>query len=334
MAKTLAIPSHIVTSGDADHYYNLVLSTAIGDISRSSNNIVVSNNTLNDIKAALGLSANDIQTLSRSSAINLSSYYRPNKAAPDTFDEFVGYNHYAKPATYIAAKYTETQDLNITSDGKINFSVTMRRGERLPMESSAGYWSGMKVKFELLNNSTLAVLQTVEVADVDVDTMRNSTTVSCQFIGISNATTLYKVKVSSYYMLNEVDTQLIEDGTYTENINAIRYTAANLIAVRHLNLWPNTGVNVQFSFNHFKNSTGTTINAASWSGNVTLRYSYVNIDVYDHFGVSAISELLPEEERDVTFTLNGEVLTALSDARIRIYQGSGYGGTLLYDSNS
>lgn len=243
MRKIVAIPAHIVNSGDADHWFNIVNGSTnrIGTIFRSSNNMQVYNIRKSQIKNILGESADNLIDLLTSANINANAYYKSSGSANLSMNAMAGYNHLAKPSTYYANEKWTALTLYAQADGenyKVVLPLQLRRGEIIPAYSgNVTSWSTIKVVVKLYDDEEIPnLLETVTTSNVNVSQMRNSTIVNVN-IPILNADDTFKLLVESFYTHGSEN--IIED-TWSQFVLTVKAIAAyNLIAP--LILVPNYG---------------------------------------------------------------------------------------------
>jgi hypothetical protein len=227
MAKTVSIPSHIVTSGDDIYFYNLVYNTSLGSFARVDNNIVVSDITISEVKSILDVSTYALSGLCTTPSKNPYSYFKPNGSAPYSLGDYAGYNLYAKAPTYFASR-PSTAEIDIVPVGanyKIETNTLLRRGEMLPIYSGdANGWTDLKVDFVLYETSGAflgPLCTSTHITGVDVIQMRNSTQVDSSILLVPNETKKYRLfTYASYTNGLGGNPQHIEDTYLTTDISA------------------------------------------------------------------------------------------------------------------
>lgn len=313
-AKIVPIPAHIVSSGDDTGYYNIVndVNNRIGDISRSGNNMLISNIRLSRIRTVIGGSSYNLGSLLSSSTINTNSFYRTNKASPHGVSEMAGYNHLAKPSTYFASN-PNTLSSDILEDGsnfKITISTQLRRGERIP--AYGGYvasWNNIKIVLRVYEKSGLiqgALLQTRTVTGVNVTRMFSSAINSID-VPMPNTTTEYWLDIKAYYTYNTTDRE-IEDSIRAV-LTTTRIYDYSLISSGTL-VRPFEQAQT-YSFD-VKNNAPETSNSKSYIGQFRVKFTYYfSSDATSLSNSYALSSydvsVSPQQTKSVTCTFDPQV---------------------------
>ena len=316
-AKIVPIPTHIVDSGDDLSYFNFVNSEdyKIGDISRSGNNMLISNIRLTRIRTVLEETSYRLTDILTSDNINLNSYYRSSKTAPHGMGEMAGYNHLAQPPTYFAADFT-TKTLDVEEDGanwKVTCPTELRRGERPP--AYGGYvasWSGIKIVAKLYAKPSSAppleedLLQTVTVTGVNVTRMFSSA-INNLVIPVDNVSDDYWLYINAYY------TYLTSDLSIGDSIRAVLTTTRiydySLISSGTL---VRPFVQAQtYSFS-VKNNAPETSNSKSYIGQFRVKFTYYfSTDATSLSNSYALSSydvsVSPQQTKSVTCTFDPQV---------------------------
>lgn len=238
-AKTVAIPSHITNAYDKTGYYNLVYDTGLGTISRSTDNMLVSDISTTVVRNVLAEDNNSVSDLCQSANINTYSYYKPASAGGWGLGELAGYNENAKPPTYFAGRPPNDPlipvDVYIEPDGsdwKIHVDCILRRGEGIPTYTdSADDWADIDVTFSLRSltgGGGGLELTSATVTGTSVTRMFSSTMVTAYFVDegtftVTNTDTDYRLQVHAYY---GDGTTPIEDSSLYYYITAKEYVPA------------------------------------------------------------------------------------------------------------
>lgn len=315
-AKTVPIPQHIIDSSDDLSYFNLVnyVTYRIGDITRSGNNMLISNIRLTRLRTVLEETSYNLSTILTSDNINLNSYYRSSKTAPHGMGEMAGYNHLAKPSTYFAAKFT-TKTLNIEEDGanwKVTCPTELRRGERPP--AYGGYvasWYGIKIVAKLYAKPSSAppleedLLQTVTVTGVNVARMFSST-INNLSIPVDNVSDDYWLRISAYYTYLTSDLS-IGDSIYATLTTIQRYPF-DIISVGTI-LAPL--LSDQYTF-QVKNDIPDYGNSERYIGQFRVKFTYYygtdSTELSNLYGLSGYSETVdPAETKYIAVTFSAAI---------------------------
>ena len=316
-AKIVPIPAHIVSSRDDTGYYNIVndVNNRIGNISRSGNNMLISNIRLTRIRTVLEETSYNLSTILTSDNINLNSYYRSSKTAPHGMGEMAGYNHLAQPPTYFAAHFT-TKTLNIAEDGsnwKVTCPTELRRGERFPAYSGNKLsWDDIKIVAKLYKKPSSApplegdLLQTITVTGVDVTRMFSST-INNISIPVDNVSDDYWLYINAYY------TYLTSDLSIGDSIRATLTTVKrypyDIISGGTL-LLPFQTAEI-YGFN-VKNDAPDTGNSERYVGQFRVKFTYYfNADatvMSNSYGTSSYGiGIYPQDTESITCTFDSQL---------------------------